>query len=248
MSFLKSYFGMGASPAVKPAETPVKPKKETAKKSTGTAIRALPASWYLSQELFELEKRAIFSTRWLLTTHQYRLPNNGDWQKYQMINYHFVVCRDHNGQIKAFHADKDIQHFDVNQSGLTSIHVHVDNKGLIWTNLDPSDTPVAWSEHFGGSDDQERLDYYDWDQYEYDHTWEMEGAYNWKLLGDNYNECYHCRVAHPDLNELADINTYKVVPEKSFLMHFGSPTPDMIARGFKIAPTYFFPNASVNVS
>jgi hypothetical protein len=31
------------------------------------------------------------------------------------------------------------------------------------------------------------------------HTWDMEGDFNWKILADNYNECYHCQVAHPDI-------------------------------------------------
>lgn len=235
MSFFSNYFSRGR------VDTPVKGKEPA-------TVRALPAEWYLSPEIFELEKRAIFFQRWLLTTHEYRVPQNGDWQRYQIIDKHLIVCRDQDGRIRAFHTGNGMENFNENQPGLSPIHVHIDSKGFIWTNLDGSDNPAPWSEQFGGSDVQERLDYYSWDQYEYDHTWEMEGTYNWKLLGDNYNECYHCRVAHPDLNDLADINTYRVVPEKSYLMHYGNPTPEMIEKGFKIAPTYFFPNSSVNIS
>ncbi|KAF5567421.1 cytochrome P450 monooxygenase oxidoreductase, partial [Fusarium phyllophilum] len=52
-SFLKRYFGLGGSAA--PAASPVTEK---------SAVRALPASWYTSVEMYELEKRAIFSKKW----------------------------------------------------------------------------------------------------------------------------------------------------------------------------------------
>ncbi|KAH7129941.1 hypothetical protein B0J13DRAFT_133741 [Dactylonectria estremocensis] len=248
MSFLKSYLGFGAAaPAPKP-----EPKKETKPMNTTTLtdpVRALPASWYVSEELYQLERRAIFSKRWLLTTHCGRLPNNGDWQRYQIVGFHYVICRDYNGTIRSFQIDEGLEDFDIKEHGLLPTHVHIDARDFIWINLDGGETPeIAWDDELGGADVQERLNEYDWDTYEYDHTWEMEGTYNWKLLGDNYNECYHCRVSHPDLNDLADINTYIVDPVKSYLMHFGSPTPDMIAKGLKIAPTYFFPNSSINVS
>lgn len=248
MSFLKSYFGLGATPA--PVSVPDTDKSKPQNATTqSTGIRALPGSWYVSQEMYDLEKRAIFSKKWLLTTHNLRLPNKGDWQRYQVTEFHYVVCRDQNDKIKAFHIDQDLKEFDIEKHGVFSIHVQIDKKGFVWVNLDGGEKPeISWNEDLEGCDDQERFDYYDWDCYEYDHTWEMEGEYNWKLLGDNYNECYHCRVSHPDLRDLTDINTYVVTPVKSYLMHFGSPTPEMVARGFKIAPTYYFPNASVNVS
>ncbi|CAH0025067.1 unnamed protein product [Clonostachys rhizophaga] len=263
MSFLRNYFGLPASAYVNrapatPAPAPAPPansrinplcgKPQNASNETAP-VRALPASWYISEEMYQLERRAIFSKRWLLTTHNKRVPNNGDWQRYQIANFHYVVCRDNNGKINAFHITPELEEFNINEHGILPIHVHIDKKNFIWVNLDAGETPeIAWSEELGGADEQPRLDMYDWESYEYDHTWEMEGAYNWKLLGDNYNECYHCRVSHPDLNDLADINTYVVDPVKSYLMHFGSPTPEMIEKGLLIAPTYFFPNSSINVS
>ena len=39
---------------------------------------------------------------------------------------------------------------------------------------------VYFSQHEGGKA-------YNWDDYSFDHTWEMEGEYNWKILADNYN-------------------------------------------------------------
>ncbi|TDZ40794.1 Carnitine monooxygenase oxygenase subunit [Colletotrichum trifolii] len=274
MSFLKNYMGFGGS-------TPAQDDK--------SAVRALPASWYTSQEMYELERRAIFSRKWLLTTHKARVPKPGDWIKYDVAGYQFIVVQDRKGSINAFHnicrhrafpvvtgdggnsfifsckyhgwsyglsgnlakapGYQDLEGFDKSKNGLFSIHVHVDANGFIWVNLDASETPeVAWDDDFDGIDKQERFQHYNFDDYHFDHAWEMEGGYNWKILADNYNECYHCKQAHPDIPTIADLNSYWVHTKGAYIQHFGQPTPEQIAKGFRVAATYFWPNASMNVS
>ncbi len=41
-------------------------------------------------------------------------------------------------------------------------------------------------------------------------------AANWKVVVENYNECYHCPVAHPSFADLFDMDTYKVVTEYDY--------------------------------
>ncbi len=38
-------------------------------------------------------------------------------------------------------------------------------------------------------------------------------AANWKVVAENFNECYHCPVAHPSFSDIIDIDNYKVVTE-----------------------------------
>lgn len=277
--------------------------------SKPSPVRALPASWYTSQDMYELERRSIFSKRWLLTTHSLRLPNNGDWLRYEIAGFSFVITKDRTGAINAFHnicrhrafpvvtAEKgnnsilackyhnwsyalngkltkapgyqELSGFDKSKNSLFPIHVHVDTNGFIWVNLDASDKPTPWNEHFAGIDTQDRFKAYNWDEYKFDHTWEMEGEYNWKILADNYNvsspkskrntmnkklirfalqECYHCPTTHPDIPQVANLEAYGVVTEKGYVQHLGRPTPEQIAKGFNVAATYYFPNASMNVS
>ncbi|ODA79293.1 hypothetical protein RJ55_04886 [Drechmeria coniospora] len=252
-------------------------------------VRALPASWYTSPDMYELERRAIFSKKWLLTTHSLRLTKPGDWLRYEVAGFDFIVCRDHKGNINAFHnvcrhrafpivtEDKgnsfvfsckyhgwsyglsgnlakapgyqDLKGFDKSQNNLLRIHIHVDDKGFIWVNLDGRDKPdVAWDDDFDGVDHQTRFDLYDFDQYQFDHVWEMEGEYNWKILADNYNECYHCKTSHPDIPTIADLSSYSVQTKDGHIQHFGNPTKEQIERGFRVASTYYFPNASMNIS
>lgn len=67
--------------------------------------------------------------------------------------------------------------------------MHVDQRGLVWVNLDANEIPITpWNEDFLGADTQKRLMDFDMTEYAFDHTWDMQGDYNWKTLVDNYNE------------------------------------------------------------
>lgn len=265
--------------------------QDTSNKATGekSPVRALPASWYTSHEMFELERRAIFSRKWLLTTHKARFPNTGDWVRYDVAGYQFVVVKDRDGKINAFHnvcrhrgfpvvteekgssrifsckyhgwsyglngnlakapGYQELEGFDKSKNGLFQIHVHVDNNGFIWVNLDARETPgIAWEDDFKAIDLQPRFDHYSFEDYVFDHTWEMEGDYNWKILADNYNECYHCQTSHPDIPAVADLASYSVSTKHGSIIHDGHSTPEQVERGLRVASTYYFPNASMNVS
>lgn len=86
------YFGFGGN--TKPADGPAV-KKEP--------VRALPASWYSDENFYNLERRAIFSRRWLFMTHHSRLKGPGDWLRYNVAGYDLIIIRDREGNINAFH-------------------------------------------------------------------------------------------------------------------------------------------------
>ena len=258
-------------------------------KTDNTAVRALPASWYTSREMYELERRAIFSRRWQLITHKLRLAEAGQWLQYEVAGFAFVLIRDREGKINGFHnicrhrafpivmgekgsakilscryhgwsyglngklakapGYQELEHFDKEKNGLLRIHVHVDHQGFIWVNLDGKERPeVAWEDEFGGVDTQTRCEEFNFDDYDFDHVWEMSGDYNWKILADNYNECYHCPTSHPDIPSLADLESYHVNVQGGWIQHETATTPEQAAAGLKVCPTYVFPNASTNVS
>jgi phenylpropionate dioxygenase-like ring-hydroxylating dioxygenase large terminal subunit len=66
-------------------------------------VRALPASWYTSQAMYDFERRAIFSRRWMMFTHNSRLKETGDWLRYEVAGFDFIITRDRAGNINAFH-------------------------------------------------------------------------------------------------------------------------------------------------
>lgn len=82
-----------------------------------------------------------------------------------------------------------VPEFDKSQYSLYKLHLHIDAGGFIWVNLDAAKTPtISWEEQFGGVDTQQRLQNFDMKDYVYDHTWSMDGDFNWKTLVENYNE------------------------------------------------------------
>lgn len=46
-------------------------------------------------------------------------------------------------------------------------------------------------------------------------------ACNWKIVVENYLECYHCAIAHPGFAELIDLNRYEVLPYEYFSLQRG---------------------------
>ena len=85
--------------------------------------RALPANWYRSRGLYELERRAIFSKHWIVVSHQLRFEEPGAYLQIEEAGFSFFIIKDHQGNINAFHnvcrhrAYPVIQH----QTGQTSI-------------------------------------------------------------------------------------------------------------------------------
>lgn len=280
VSLARSIFGYGGQHT---GETVAQIVPESA------APRALPASWYRSPQMYELERRAIFSKKWLFVTHKLRFSKPGDFLRFEEAGFSFVLCLNREGNLNGFHnicrhraypivteeqgnakifackyhgwsyglngklakapRFEDVPGFQRENHGLFPIHVHVDQCGFVWVNLDASPKPsVSWEDDFHGVDTQQRFRNFDFTQYKFDHTWEMLGNYNWKTLADNYNECYHCTVAHPDVAKLADLSYYYIEARGGHIQHFSRPKTGMEDEDIKNASTYYFPNSCMTVS
>jgi phenylpropionate dioxygenase-like ring-hydroxylating dioxygenase large terminal subunit len=93
---------------------------------------------------------------------------------------------------------EELEDFDKNGYSLFKIHTHVDKIGFIWVNFDSSETPMPWETMNGGTDEQPRLGDFSLDNYVYHRTWTTNGNYNWKLVGENYNEVSCSGTSHGD--------------------------------------------------
>ncbi|KAF7556719.1 hypothetical protein G7Z17_g1216 [Cylindrodendrum hubeiense] len=65
--------------------------------------RGIPASWYRSPELFQLERRAIFSKKWILITHSLRFQKAGDFLSFTYADFAFFLVQDREGAVNGFH-------------------------------------------------------------------------------------------------------------------------------------------------
>ncbi|KAM3564071.1 hypothetical protein ARSEF4850_002010 [Beauveria asiatica] len=255
----------------------------------GKATPALPAAWYRSPAMYELERRAIFSNKWLLVTHKLRLPDTGSYVQITEAGYTFFLIRDRQGSIRAHHnicrhraypmVDEEsgkvsvlackyhgwsygfdghlakapkyqqVAGFKKEDNGLYRIHVHVDALGFVYVNLDAGEVPaVSWGQDFATVDEQPRLLQFDMTRYTYDHSWEMTGDYNWKVLADNYNECYHCPTGHPALPALTDLAKYWVETAGAHIQHYAVDKTDPEVKSLGNVSTFYYPNASSTVT
>ncbi|PYH42520.1 aromatic ring-hydroxylating oxygenase subunit alpha [Aspergillus saccharolyticus JOP 1030-1] len=254
-----------------------------------SAPRGLPASWYRSDAMYQLERRAIFSKRWMLLTHFSRFTKPGDFLSFTVADFSFFLTKDRDGKINGFHnvcrhraypivqarsgtasilsckyhgwsyglkgnlskapRFETVPDFDKSQNGLLPIHVHVDRAGFVWVNLQAGETlEVQWQADFQSIDEQPRMQDFDFGgEYTFDHYWEMELEANWKLLIENYNECYHCATSHPLISGVSDLPRYRVEPTAAYMEHhiFNKENSD---AQFRRAITYFFPTSSVTVT
>ncbi|RMY19439.1 hypothetical protein D0867_04684 [Hortaea werneckii] len=250
-------------------------------------IRALPAQWYTSREFYELERRSIFGRKWQLITHRSRFQVPGDFVRYRIAGYDFIIIMDRERQIGAFHnicrhraytvveqeaGKKNIlacryhgwsyglngklakapdyqklSGFEKEQNGLFRIHTHIDKFGFVWINLDAAAQPeISWEAEFAGVDEQERLKAFNLDDYELDHTWEQKLPANWKILADNFNECYHCKTTHPDIPTFLSIDAHDVELKDGHMQHDHAAPAEF--KKDCVNSTYYFPGTSTSIS
>src|SRR5271170_5342590 len=70
-----------------------------------------------------------------------------------------------------------------------------------------------------------------------------EIASNWKIVVENFNECYHCPIAHPKFSEVIDTNAYRVDTDHEFFSTYYGPLLGSPGDGVNYAtlwPTVMF--------
>ena len=68
-----------------------------------------------------------------------------------------------------------------------------------------------------------------------------EIAANWKVIVENFNECYHCPIAHPAFSRLIDVDAYTVNTEREYLSTYYGPIAE--SRGAGVTYATLWPNA-----
>lgn len=74
---------------------------------------------------------------------------------------------------------------------------------------------------------------------------EFELAANWKVICENYLECYHCAVAHPGFTKLVDVSpdAYRLETDGLVLSQYGPTRESGELGGFH----FLWPNLTINV-
>ncbi len=83
--------------------------------------------------------------------------------------------------------------------------LQVDRLGpFVMVNADPA--APSLHEQLDGLEERMREDGLNFDGLMHAGHWENEQEANWKILVENYNECYHCPVAHPQFSQLLAVD------------------------------------------
>jgi Rieske 2Fe-2S family protein len=117
---------------------------------------------------------------------------------------HSIVCPYHSwsykldGSLRNAPSFRHVEDFDASQFGLVPLRV-VDWHG--WLFVDPSGTSGEFDEHVAGSEDI--VAPYQPEQLRIVARHSYELACNWKVIAENYQECYHCSTIHPELSRIS---------------------------------------------
>ena len=99
--------------------------------------------------------------------------------------------------------------FDKSDFSLRPVQVEI-MCGLVFVNLDPDAAPLAQQAPNLAADIRRELPY--WNDLKITEVYDFGGRAmeaGWKVVIDNYVECYHCEVAHPQFSDLICMPTYE---------------------------------------
>lgn len=212
----------------------------------------LPARFYISPEIYELEKEAIFYKTWHYAGHVSQVSEQRSYFTTKIHQQNIFVTRGRDDKIRAFYnvcahrghlllegaGKKNVitcpyhswaYDFDGTlKSARNSENVEGFNKcdfslkeiklevfcGMIMINLDQNATPFA--EQYKGLEEEIRQYMPSVDDLSFAQRDTFNVECNWKVLVDNFLECYHCATAHKDFVDLVNMDTYRTITHKRY--------------------------------
>ena len=212
----------------------------------------MPARFYVSPEIYNMEKEAIFYKTWHYAGHVSQVAEKRSYFTTKIHEQNVFVTRGQDDKIRAFynvcaHRGHELLEGAGRKSVITcpyhawafdfegnlvnarnSENVAGFNKcdfslkpvrmeifcGMIMINLDADAKPFA--EQFEGLEDEIRQYMPSVDTLEFAQRDTFDVASNWKVLVDNFLECYHCAPAHKDFVDLVDMDSYRTITHKRY--------------------------------
>lgn len=168
--------------------------------------RTLPSSWYQSGHVFGLEREHIFFKEWICVGREEELTAAGDHLVLGVMGESIILLRKPNDDLRAF--------YNVCRHRGAQLCVNTEpgkelgkvaGKGL---GKDPENGAAKTLLGDGISKKYIVCPYHSWT---YDLDGQLQSAPHipadrefdssdiWKIICENYNECYHCGPVHPEL-------------------------------------------------
>jgi hypothetical protein len=199
--------------------------------------KTLPASWYTSPDVYQLERRAVFLKSWYFLGPVTRFVDN-EKVPYEVAQINLTVINSNPGQNLPSERDALYNSLSVIQADSTTMRHHITSSGLLFVALSP--LAPSFDDYF--PDINPLISRVDFTLLPYRHSISYPGHFNWKTMVDGYQECLHCQYTHPSFSKYYPPTFYSVRNHKNFSQHIADPAkPD---DGLFL---YFFPNCTLNV-
>ncbi|KIX04916.1 uncharacterized protein Z518_05787 [Rhinocladiella mackenziei CBS 650.93] len=191
------------------------------------ATKTLPASWYCSQNLYQLEQRAVFFKAWYLVGAVPRFAVDREVE-YEFAGVTVVVRHDGN------------ENFEVTRKsdGLL-LPYHLTPTGLLFSAISPSAPPF---EQWFPPSLVRLLSHYNFRRLPHRRSIKYPGRFNWKTMVDGYQECLHCQYTHRSFSVRYPPTFYEVHNHDTYSRHISDP-----AKPNDGLFLYFFPVCTLNL-
>lgn len=144
-----------------------------------------------------------------------------------MVCPYHAWAYDLDGSLVRARNTEDLPGFDKCNFALAPVRVET-FMGFVFVNLDPDAAPLGPQTE--GLEDEVRSYMPRLDKLTYACRYEYRIKANWKVVLDNFLECYHCHPAHPALVDLMDMDTYKTRTHRIYSSHVaGAPRSNKTA-------------------
>lgn len=188
-------------------------------------LSTLPASWFTSEKLFDVEKQAIFQKAWHLVG---PVTKFGDKPvKYEIAGNNFEITKDEKEKVHVFYDNGEKVRMEQSKTGLVFVCFS-------------NDAPTM-EEFFNGELDA-LINTVDFTKLPYRRSISYTGHFNWKTMMDGYQECLHCQYTHPSFCKRYPATFYAVENHSNFSRHIADPNHR--DDGLFL---YFFPICTLNV-
>ncbi|KAF1940196.1 Bet v1-like protein [Clathrospora elynae] len=191
--------------------------------------RTLPASWFCSSPLYQLERRAVFMKSWYLLGPVTRFHEIGEDVSYEVAQVSLSARRMSN-------EPRDIR--VINTDTGSKVKSYITETGLVFSTI--SDNAPSFDDFF--VDLKPLIGKVDFTKLPHRRSIKYEGRFNWKTMVDGYQECLHCQYTHPSFSVYYPPTFYTVYNHNNFSQHVADP--NKVDDGLFL---YFFPNCTLNV-
>jgi phenylpropionate dioxygenase-like ring-hydroxylating dioxygenase large terminal subunit len=151
------------------------------------------------------------------------------------------------GRLRKAPRSEEEPEFQQHELGL--VPVAVDTWGpFVFANAGPAPEPLAQA--LGSLPAQVAELGLDVDSLVHHSRWEAEVEANWKIVSENFLECYHCQVAHPAFSELIDVSpeAYLLSTDGRLSTQHGPPRAATSGDELPRAQFHFlWPNLGINI-